>query len=81
MATLDDLTARIERLLLRFDELQRTNRLLDDKLQSALSERDALRARLAEARARVDALLSKLPDDVPLVADDTPEMALRRPAS
>ena len=66
MASFDDLTSRVERLLLRFEELQRTNELLEDKLRSATAERDSLRSRLTDARSRVDALLSKLPDDVPL---------------
>jgi cell division protein ZapB len=66
MATFEDLTGRVERLLLRFDELQRTNELLEDKLRAASSERDSLRSRLNEARSRVDSLLARLPDDVPL---------------
>ena len=66
MASFDDLTSRVERLLLRFEELQRTNELLEDKLRSATAERDSLRSRLTDARSRVDALLSKLPVDVPL---------------
>lgn len=68
MANFDDLTGRVERLLLRFEELQRTNALLEEKLHSASSERDSLRGRLTEARQRVDALLARLPDDLPLSA-------------
>jgi uncharacterized protein (TIGR02449 family) len=61
MATLQELADRIERLVLRHDELKRTNALLEEKLASVGSERDSLKSRLAAARARVDALLERLP--------------------
>jgi uncharacterized protein (TIGR02449 family) len=61
MATLEDLTDRIERLVLRHDELKRTNALLEDKLATLGSERDNLKSRLTAARARIDALLERLP--------------------
>lgn len=61
MSTLDDLAERIERLVLRHEELQRTNALLQTQLASVSSERDSLRSRLAAARARIDALLDRLP--------------------
>ncbi|MCW5660149.1 MAG: cell division protein ZapB [Burkholderiaceae bacterium] len=61
MATLDELADRIERLVLRHDELKRTNALLEQKLAAVGSERDNLRSRLAAARARIDALLERLP--------------------
>ena len=61
MATLDDLAERIERLVLRHDELKRTNALLEQKLAAVGSERDNLKSRLAAARARIDALLERLP--------------------
>jgi cell division protein ZapB len=61
MATLQELADRIERLVLRHDELKRTNALLEDKLASVGSERDSLKSRLAAARARIDALLERLP--------------------
>ena len=61
MSRLDDLAERIERLVLRHEELKRTNALLEQQLGSVSSERDSLRSRLAAARARIDALLDRLP--------------------
>jgi cell division protein ZapB len=61
---IEQLTDRVERLLLRYEELQRTNALLDSQLQATLSERDLLRSRLNAARARVDALLERLPQNM-----------------
>ena len=61
MPTLTDLTERVERLLLRHDELKRTNELLRNELASVHHERDNLKSRLAAARARIDALLERLP--------------------
>lgn len=49
--------------MLRHEELKRTNALLEQQLSSVTSERDSLRARLAAARARIDALLDRLPAD------------------
>ncbi len=59
----DQVVDRVERLLLRYDELQRTNALLVEQLGSVTQERDSLRSRLSAARARVDALLERLPDN------------------
>jgi len=61
MATLQDLAERIDRLLLRHQELERTNALLQVQLSGVSSERDSLKSRLTAARARVDALLERLP--------------------
>ena len=61
MATLQELADRIERLVLRHDELKRTSVLLEEKLASVAGERDSLKSRLAAARARIDALLERLP--------------------
>ena len=63
MSRLDDLAERIERLVLRHEELQRTNALLQAQLDTVGSERDSLRSRLAAARARIDALLDRLPTE------------------
>jgi cell division protein ZapB len=63
MASLTDLTDRVERLLVRHDEILRTNLLLQVQLTSITQERDSLRSRLNAARARVDALLERLPVD------------------
>ncbi|WAC72216.1 DUF904 domain-containing protein [Roseateles sp. SL47] len=61
MPSLNDLVDRVERLLVRHEELTRTNTLLEQQVQALTVERDSLRSRLAAARARVDALLDRLP--------------------
>jgi cell division protein ZapB len=61
MSRLPDLADRIERLLLRHEEQKRTNALLEEQLRSVSDERDNLRSRLAAARARIDALIDRLP--------------------
>jgi cell division protein ZapB len=58
----DQISERVERLLLRHEELQRTNALLLDQVQSLQAERDSLKSRLNAARARIDALLERLPN-------------------
>lgn len=67
MSRIDELTDRIERLLLRHEELRRTNALLQQQLAITAQERDSLRARLSAARSRIDALIDKLPQ--PAAAD------------
>jgi cell division protein ZapB len=59
---LDQVTERVERLLVRHLELQRTNALLTEQLNLLTHERDSLKSRLGAARARVDALLERLPE-------------------
>ena len=61
MATVEDLADRVERLLLRHEELRRTAALLEQQLAEVTQERDSLRSRLHAARGRVDALLARLP--------------------
>jgi cell division protein ZapB len=61
MAKIDELAERVERLLLRHEELKRTNGLLEKQLAVVNAERDSLKSRLAAARARIDALLERLP--------------------
>ena len=65
MSTLEDLADRVERLLLRHDELKRTNTLLEAQVAELGGERDSLRSRLAAARSRIDALLDRIPADAP----------------
>ena len=82
MSRLSDLAERIERLLLRHEEQKRTNTLLEQQLRAVSDERDNLRSRLAAARARIDALIDRLPgseggqaaDDAQVDAD-TPRSA------
>ena len=59
---IDQIIERVERLLLRYEELQRTNVLLDEQVSVLVRERDSLQSRLSAARARVDALLERLPE-------------------
>lgn len=68
MSQIDELVERVERLLVRYEELQRTNALLEQQLAGMTAERDSLRSRLNAARARIDALLERLPE--PLAVPD-----------
>ncbi len=61
---IDQITERVERLLLRHEELQRTNTLLAQQVRQLMQERDHLRTQTQAARARLDALLQQLPDDL-----------------
>jgi chromosome segregation ATPase len=61
MSKIEELADRVERLLLRHAELQRTSTLLEQQLATVTHERDNLRSRLNAARSRIDALLERLP--------------------
>jgi cell division protein ZapB len=63
MAKIHELADRVERLLLRHEELQRTNALLLQQVATLGQERDSLRSRLNAARHRVDALIARLPTE------------------
>ena len=63
--TLAQVAERVERLLLLYAELQRTNALLTAQVDELGQERDSLKSRLNAARARVDALLERLPETTP----------------
>jgi uncharacterized protein (TIGR02449 family) len=71
MSRIDELTDRIERLLLRHEELRRTNALLTQQVHVVSQERESLKARLAAARSRIDALLDKLP--LPVAETEHPD--------
>lgn len=60
---IDRVVERVEQLLLRYEELQRTNALLSEQVSTLTDERDSLKSRLSAARARVDALLERLPEN------------------
>lgn len=61
MSELRDLAERIDRLLLRHEEMKRSHALLEQQLAAVSVERDSLRSRLSAARGRIDALLQRLP--------------------
>jgi len=69
---IDQITERVERLLLRHEELQRTNGLLVEQVHALQAERDSLKSRLMAARARIDALLDRLPPGMADALKDTP---------
>jgi cell division protein ZapB len=61
-AQIDAVIERTERLLLRHEELSRTNALLLEQVNTLTHERDTLKSRLAAARSRIDALIERLPE-------------------
>lgn len=69
MSTIEDLAERVERLLLRHEELRRTHALLEQQCATVTVERDNLRSRLNAARNRVDTLLARLPTEPAAEAD------------
>ena len=69
--TTDQIAERVERLLVRYEELQRTNTLLARQVDTLSQERDSLKSRLSAARARIDALLDRLPQTSTAHADAT----------
>ena len=58
---IEQIAERVERLLVRHDELRRTNDLLTQQVQALTHERANLKSRLMAARARVDSLIDRLP--------------------
>ena len=61
---LDAVLERVEHLLVRYEELKRTNALLESQVDTLTQERDSLKSRLQAARSRIDGLLDRLPLDV-----------------
>ena len=78
MTKLEDLADRVDRLIVRHDELRRTNALLVQQLGVVSQERDSLRSRLGAARSRIDALLERLPQEAP--PDDLAASADKAPS-
>jgi uncharacterized protein (TIGR02449 family) len=70
---LDQITERVERLLTRHAELQRSNALLHAQVNALTTERNSLASRLNAARARIDALLDRLPSSAPPTLAPTKE--------
>jgi uncharacterized protein (TIGR02449 family) len=69
MSKIEELADRVERLLLRHEEIKRTNALLEQQLAAVTHDRDTLRSRLNTARTRIDALLDRLPEDKTIGAE------------
>ena len=80
LTSLDQIAERVDRLLLRYEELQRTNALLADEISVLSQERDSLKSRLGAARARVDALLERLPENASVKSHSSPAGAANLPA-
>ncbi|MDW8335916.1 MAG: DUF904 domain-containing protein [Tepidimonas sp.] len=57
---IDQLAQRVERLLVRHEELLRTQALLEEEVRRLVAERDQLRAQCQQARQRLDTLLADL---------------------
>jgi chromosome segregation ATPase len=66
---IDQISERVDRLLLRYEELLRANALLSAEVETLVNERDSLKSRLSAARLRVETLLERLPE----LAVNTPQ--------
>lgn len=74
LSQIDQIAERVERLLVRYEELTRTNSLLYQQIGALTQERDSYKSRLSAARSRIDALLERLPE-----ASTTPSAKLGSP--
>ncbi|MES3013667.1 MAG: cell division protein ZapB [Pseudomonadota bacterium] len=79
MSKIEELADRVERLLVRHAELQRTNALLEQQVAGVTHERDNLRSRLNAARSRIDALLERLPTESVAAAPDAGDAESAKP--
>lgn len=61
-SSINEICNKVDRLLLRYEELQRTNALLQQEVHALTRERDDLNSRMDTARARIDALLLRIPE-------------------
>jgi uncharacterized protein (TIGR02449 family) len=74
LSQIDQITERVDRLLVRYEELTRTNALLYSQVEGLTHERDSLKSRLHAARSRIDVLLERLPHgSSPTSAQDHPQ--------
>ena len=60
---IDQIAERVEHLMLRHEELQRTNALLTAQVEDLLHERNLLKSRLDAARQRINTLIDRLPQE------------------
>lgn len=61
MTPLQTLNERVDRLLMRHEELKKSYALLELQVQTLTAERDGLKSRLQAARQRIDTLIERLP--------------------
>ena len=61
---LENIFERVDRLLVRHEELKRTNTLLEEQVAQLIQERDSMKTRLQTAKTRVESLLDRLPAEV-----------------
>ncbi len=61
MSKIEELTDKVERLLLRHEEILRTKILLEQQVAALIQERDHLRSRLNATRTRIDDLIERCP--------------------
>lgn len=61
-SSINQICDRVDRLLLRYEELQRVNALLEEQVEKLRREQVDLHSRMDTAKARMDALLNRLPD-------------------
>ena len=62
-AQIGQITERVELLVLRYEALLHTNAQMGEQVSALTQERDSLKSRLSAARARVDALIDRLPEN------------------
>ena len=60
---IEQITERVDLLLQRYAQLQRTNGLLAEQVYALTHERDSLQSRLSTARAKIDAQIERLPPE------------------
>jgi cell division protein ZapB len=71
----EQIVERVDRLLLRHEELARTNALLKAEVAQLRQERDSLVSRLSAARNRVDSLLDRLGDSASVTGPQSTSLA------
>lgn len=62
---IDQIAERVERVLAQRAQLRQDKTQLELQVEALTQERDSLRSRLQAARARVDALLDRIPANAP----------------
>jgi hypothetical protein len=71
-SSFDQVAVRVERLLVRHEELRRTNELQRERIHALELELELYRSRYAAARSRIDELIARLPPPSSVSAGDIP---------